>query len=580
MKQLVSRKSSSQISQMCYTPHVRVDFRVGHAPDTEREKRHEPPFSCNPNEKGTLKEVFPIMQSTFSELYEKSFQDIKIGEVVKGTVIAVHERDIVVDIAYKAEGILAKDEFPQPELLTVGSEVEVLFEGFNDVEGTAILSKRKADRQKTWNDILSNATEGAIVDGRITRKVRGGFMVDIGMEAFLPASLVDIKPVRNQDMFLGLQSKFLVVKINHKRKNVVVSRKDLLEKSRNEARTEKLSTLKVGQLVKGKVKNITDFGVFIDIGNLDGLLHITDMSWGRISHPSDLVKIGDDIEVVVISIDQVKQKISLGLKQKGTDPWGTVDQRYAIGNQVHGKVVNILPYGAFVELEPGIEGLVHISELSWTKRVNHPSEILSIGMELDVVILSLDTAAKKISLGAKQAQENPWTTVSDKFQVGSRVTGTIRNLTDYGAFIELEPGIEGLLHVSDISWTHKVAKPADVLKKGDTVQVMILAVDVEAKKISLGMKQLSDDPWTQLTKDLLTGLELQGKVTRIVNFGVFVELDNGLEGLIHVSEIPDCSAQDLAKRFNVGDTLRCSILNVDHEGRKIALSCKHEPITA
>ena len=520
------------------------------------------------------------MQSNFAELYEKSFQDIKIGEVVKGTVIAVHERDIVVDIAYKAEGILPKDEFSQPELLTVGSEVEVLFEGFNDIEGTAILSKRKADRQKTWNDILSNATEGAIVDGRISRKVRGGFMVDIGMEAFLPASLVDIKPVRNQDMFIGLQSKFLVVKINHKRKNVVVSRKDLLEKSRNEARTEKLGTLKVGQLVKGKVKNITDLGVFIDIGNLDGLLHITDMSWGRISHPSDLVKIGDDIEVVVIAIDQVKQKISLGLKQKGTDPWGTVGDRYSIGNQVHGKVVNILPYGAFVELEPGIEGLVHISELSWTKRVNHPSEILSIGMELDVVILSLDTAAKKISLGAKQAQENPWTTVSDKFQVGSHVTGTIRNLTDYGAFIELEPGIEGLLHVSDISWIHKVAKPSDVLKKGDTAEVMILAVDIEAKKISLGMKQLTDDPWTELTRNFLTGLELQGKVTRVVNFGVFVELDNGLEGLIHVSEIPDCSAQDLAKRFNVGDMLRCSILNVDHEGRKIALSCKNEPITA
>ena len=520
------------------------------------------------------------MNSTFSELYEKSFQDIKIGEVVKGTVIAVHERDIVVDIAYKAEGVLPKDEFTNPELLTVGSEVEVLFEGFNDVEGMAILSKRKADRQKTWNDILSNATEGAIVDGRISRKVRGGFMVDIGMEAFLPASLVDIKPVRNQDMFIGLQSKFLVVKINHKRKNVVVSRKDLLEKSRNEARTEKLSTLKVGQLVKGKVKNITDFGVFIDVGNLDGLLHITDMSWGRISHPSDLVKIGDDIEVVVISIDQVKQKISLGLKQKGINPWVGVDQRYAIGNQVRGKVVNILPYGAFVELEPGIEGLVHISELSWTKRVNHPSEILSIGMELDVVILSLDTAAKKISLGAKQAQENPWTTASDKFQVGSRVTGTIRNLTDYGAFIELEPGIEGLLHVSDISWTHKVAKPSDVLKKGDTAEVMILAVDTDAKKISLGMKQLTDDPWNELTKNFLTGLELQGKVTRIVNFGVFVELDNGLEGLIHVSEIPDCSAQDLTKRFNVGDTLRCSILNVDHEGRKIALSCKNEPITA
>lgn len=520
------------------------------------------------------------MQSQFSELYEKSFQDIQIGEVVKGTVIAIHKREVVVDIGYKAEGVLPLDEFLQPETLTVGCEVEVLFEGFDDVEGSALLSKRKADRQKTWNDILSNAEEGAIVEGRISRKVRGGFMVDIGMEAFLPASLVDIKPVRNQDAFIGLQSKFLVVKINHKRKNVVVSRKDLLEKSRNEARSEKLGSLKVGQIVRGKVKNITDFGVFIDLGNLDGLLHITDMSWGRVSHPSDLVKLGDEIDVVVIAIDQVKQKISLGLKQKGTDPWNSVDQRYAIGNQVRGKVVNILPYGAFVELEPGIEGLVHISELSWTKRVNHPSEILSVGMELDVVILSLDKEAKKISLGAKQAQENPWTSAANKYQVGNRVTGTVRNLTDYGAFVELEPGIEGLLHVSDISWTHKVAKPADVLKKGDSLEVMILAVDTDAKKISLGMKQLTDDPWTELTKNFLTGLELQGKVTRIVNFGLFVELDNGLEGLIHVSEIPDCSAQDLAKQYKVGDLLRCSILNVDHEGRKIALTCKSESVPA
>ncbi len=520
------------------------------------------------------------MQSTFSELYEKSFQDIKIGEVVKGTIIAVNDRDVVVDISYKAEGVLPKDEFLQSESLAIGQEVEVLFEGFDDVEGTAILSKRKADRQKTWNDILSNATEGAIVDGKIVRKVRGGFMVDIGMEAFLPASLVDIKPVRNQDQFLGLQSKFLVVKINHKRKNVVVSRKDLLEKSRNKARTEKLNTIKVGDLVKGKVKNITDFGVFIDIGSLDGLLHITDMSWGRVSHPSDLVKIGDDIEVVVIGIDQAKQKISLGLKQKGSDPWATVDQRYSIGNQVCGKVVNILPYGAFVELEPGIEGLVHISEISWTKRINHPSEVLSVGTELDVVILSLDTAAKKISLGAKQTQENPWDKITDKFQIGSRLSGTVRNLTDYGAFVELEPGIEGLLHVSDISWTHKVSKPSDVLKKGDALEVMILSVDVEAKKISLGVKQLTDDPWADLTKNFLTGLELQGKVTRVVNFGVFVELDNGLEGLIHISEIPDTTPQDLSKRFNIGDEIRCSLLSVDNEGRKIALSCNNSPITA
>ncbi|HPW64737.1 MAG TPA: 30S ribosomal protein S1 [Candidatus Omnitrophota bacterium] len=520
------------------------------------------------------------MQSQFAELYEKSFQSITPGDVVTGTVIQIRQKDVVVDIGYKSEGILPLDEFLDPAALAVGQEIEVLFEGFDDREGTALLSKRKADRQKTWNEILSNAEEGAIVEGRIARKVRGGFMVDIGMEAFLPASLVDIRPVRNQDAFVGLQSKFLVVKINHKRKNVVVSRKDLLEKSRQEARTEKLNELKVGQIVHGKVKNITDFGVFIDIGSLDGLLHITDMSWGRISHPSDLVKIGDEIDVAVISIQKEKQKISLGLKQKSEDPWVTVERRYAIGNQVRGKVVNILPYGAFVELEPGIEGLVHISELSWTRRVTHPSEVLSVGQELDVVILSLDTTAKKISLGARQAQENPWDKVSDKYQVGSRIQGTVRNLTDYGAFVELEPGIEGLLHVSDLSWTHKVAKPSDMLKKGDTVEVMILNVDTDAKKISLGMKQLKDDPWNELTKGLMTGLEMQGKITRVVNFGIFVELDNGLEGLIHVSELPDRNGQDLAKIYKVGDAIHCGILHVDHDGRKIALTCKNEHVSS
>lgn len=520
------------------------------------------------------------MQSQFSELYEKSFQPVQIGEVVTGTIIEVRPKDVIVDIGYKAEGILPLDEFLDSTSLAAGQEIEVLFEGFDDREGVALLSKRKADRQKTWNEILSNAEEGAIVEGRISRKVRGGFMVDIGMEAFLPASLVDIRPVRNQDAFVGLQSKFLVVKINHKRKNVVVSRKDLLEKSRQEARVTKLNELKVGQTVHGKVKNITDFGVFIDIGSLDGLLHITDMSWGRISHPSDLVKIGDDIDVVVIAIDKEKQKISLGLKQKDQDPWVTVDDRYSIGNQTRGRVVNILPYGAFVELEPGIEGLVHISELSWTKRVTHPSEVLSIGQELDVVILSLDREAKKISLGAKQTQENPWDKAPEKYQVGTRFQGAVRNLTDYGAFVELEPGIEGLLHVSDLSWTHKVAKPSDVLKKGDTVEVMVLNVDTEAKKISLGMKQLKDDPWDELTKGILAGLEMQGKITRIVNFGLFVELDNGLEGLIHVSEIPDPANQDLTKQYNVGDNIHCSILHVDHEGRKIALTCKNEPISA
>ncbi len=520
------------------------------------------------------------MSSQFSELFEKSVQDFSEGDVVKGRVVALRGREVVIDIGFKAEGVLDVEEFTDPAELVVGAEMDVLFEYFDDEHGNVVLSKRKADRQRTWNDILSNAQEGSIVEGKIFKKVRGGFMADIGMEAFLPASLVDIKPVRNQDQFLGVTSKFVIVKINHKRKNVVVSRKDFLEKEKVAARGRKLGTLAVGQTVRGRVKNITDFGAFIDLTDLDGLLHITDMSWGRISHPSDLVKLGEELDVVVIAIDRDSGKVSLGMKQKSANPWGAVDDRYAIGSQAKGKVVNILPYGVFIELEPGIEGLAHISELSWTKRVSHPSEILKVGDEVEAVVLNLDKEGKKISLGIKQAQENPWSQVSQKYRVGDRVKGTVRNLTDYGAFVELEPGIDGLVHISDISWTHRVNRPADLLKKGDTVDVMVLSVDPEAQKISLGMKQLTDDPWEDLTKELTTGQQLSGKITRVVNFGLFVELENGLEGLVHISEIPNATAADLEKSFTTGSTLNVQVLHIDHEARKIALTCKGETATA
>lgn len=527
-----------------------------------------------------LQEVLPVMSSSFSELYEKTFQNFQEGDVVKGKVVAVRGKEIVVDIGYKAEGVLNLDEFSDPAEAQLGSEIEVLFEAFEDEEGLVVLSKRKADRQRTWNDVLANAQEGSIVEGKIFKKVRGGFMVDMGMEAFLPASLVDSRPSRNLDQFLGVTSKFIIVKINHKRKNVVVSRKDYLEKEKGQARTKKLGTLSVGQVVKGRVKNITDFGAFIDLGSLDGLLHITDMSWGRLSHPSVLVKLGDEVEVVVIGIDRAGEKVSLGLKQKTQDPWEAVTEKFPVGTHARGRVVNILPYGAFVELEPGIEGLVHISELSWTKRVSHPSELLQIGDEADVVVLNLDKEGKKISLGVKQAQENPWGHVSEKYHVGDRVSGTIRNLTDYGAFVELEPGVDGLVHISDISWTHKVNRPSDVLKKSQAVDVMVLSVDSASQKISLGMKQLTDDPWEDLTKELFTGMQVAGKITRTVNFGLFVELENGLEGLVHISEIPGVTATDLEKHFNVGDSITVSILDVDHEARKIALTRKGEAVHA
>ncbi|MFA6600958.1 MAG: 30S ribosomal protein S1 [Candidatus Omnitrophota bacterium] len=516
------------------------------------------------------------MSSQFSELYEKSIQNVQEGEIIKGTVVAVHDREVVVDIGFKAEGMLSLDEFMDPSQIKVGTEIEVLFENFDDEEGVVVLSKRKADRLRTWNDILANSEEGRIVEGRIFKKVRGGFMVDIGMEAFLPASLVDSKPTRNLDQFLGVAGKFVIVKINQQRKNIVVSRKDYLDQEKSSARKRRLADLKIGDRVRGRVKNITDFGVFLDLGDLDGLLHITDMSWGRVAHPSELVKLGDELEVAVIAIDREAGRVSLGLKQKSEDPWTTVEQKYSVGSLAHGKVVNILPYGAFIELEPGIEGLVHISELSWTKRVAHPSEFLKIAEEVDVVILSLDKNDKKISLGIRQTQENPWNRVADKYSVGDRVKGTVRNLTDYGAFVELEPGIDGLLHISDISWTHKVHRPSDFLKKGDAVDVMILSIDSQMQKISLGMKQLTDDPWEKFAKELYTGTQMEGKVTRIVNFGLFVELENGLEGLVHISEIPGMSATDLEKNFALQQALAVSVLSVDHENRRIALTCKGE----
>lgn len=512
--------------------------------------------------------------SQFADLYEKSVRNFEEGEVVRGKIVAIRGKEVVVDINFKAEGILGLDEFTDPAEAQVGNEIDVLFETFQDEEGVVILSKRKADRQRIWSDVLANAQEGSIVDGKILKKVRGGFMVDIGMEAFLPASLVDRKPTRNLDQFLNLSGKFMIVKINHKRKNVVVSRKDYLDKEKTEARTRRFQTLQPGQVIKGRVKNITDFGAFIDLGDLDGLLHITDMSWGRLSHPSEAVKLGQELEVQVIGVDKESGKVSLGLKQRTKNPWETIEDRYSIGNQIRGKVVNLVAYGAFVEIEPGVEGLVHISELSWTKRINHPSEILKAGDEADVIILNLDAAAKKISLGMKQIQENPWNNVREKYHVGDRVTGSVRNLTDYGAFVELEPGIDGLVHVSDISWTHKVNRPSDVLKKGDSVEVMVLSVDIDAQKISLGIKQLTLDPWEELTKHFSSGLQVSGKVARIVNFGLFVELENGLEGLLHISEIPGATSTDLEQKFPIGNPLQVSILNVDHEARKIALSSR------
>ena len=519
----------------------------------------------------------PPMTQPFADLVNQTFQNFQEGEIVRGRIVAIQGREVLVDIGYKAEGILPLEEFSDPSEIQIGSELEVLFESFDDEDGFILLSKKKVDRQRSWNDVLANAQENTVVEGRIFKKVRGGFMVDIGMDAFLPASLVDLRPVRNLDQFLNFTGKFFILKINHKRRNIVVSRKDYLEQEKQLARRSRLDTLQVGAVVKGRVKNITDFGAFIDLGHLDGLLHITDMSWGRVPHPSKLVKIGDEIEVVVLAIDKEQGKVSLGMKQRLGDPWEKAPEKFPIGSRHPGKVVNILPYGAFVELEPGVEGLVHISDLSWTKRVSHPTELLHIGDPVEVVVLNLDPAVRKISLGMKQAQENPWQGVRQKYRVGERLRGGIRNLTDFGAFIELEPGVDGLLHVSDMSWTSKNLKPSDLLKKGDEVEVVILSIDPEAQKISLGLKQLVEDPWQTLARNCYPGSLAPGKVSRIASFGLFVQLENGLEGLVHVSEIPGVSSQTLEKNFRVGDGIVVQVLHVDHETRKIALSLKNIP---
>ncbi|HNV85350.1 MAG TPA: 30S ribosomal protein S1 [Candidatus Omnitrophota bacterium] len=510
----------------------------------------------------------------FSKLYAETIKSFAEGEIVKGKVVSISGKEALVDIGYKSEGLLNLDELPDPSAIKVGDEIEVLFEYHEDEEGMVIVSKRKADRQRCWNKILSTTSEGSIVEGRICKRVPGGFMVDIGMEAFLPASLVDLRPTRNLDQFSGLVSKFKIVKINPKRKNIVLSRKDYLELEKDELRAKKLGELKEGAVVKGRVKNITDFGVFIDLSGVDGLLHITDMSWGRINHPSELVKIGDEIEVMVTAFDKETQRISLGMKQLAQDPWHQADVKYPANSRIKGKVVNLLPYGAFVELEKGIEGLVHVSELSWTKRFHHPSEVLSLGQEVEAVVLSVDKDSRKIALGIKQLEGSPWDDVDTRYPVGSVIEGKVKNLAEYGAFVEIEPGLGGLIHISDMSWTKRVNHPQEFLKKGDTVRAKILAIDSQAKKISLGMKQLEEDPWKELTKNFKEGMVLNGKVTKLVNFGVFVEIAEGVEGLVHISEIPDREKKNFQELFKVGEERKVKILRIEDDARKIALSFK------
>ncbi|MBT3201589.1 MAG: 30S ribosomal protein S1 [Phycisphaerales bacterium] len=498
------------------------------------------------------------------------------GKILVGHVVGIAGDDVVVEVGLKSEGLVPLTEFgDDKDKIEPGMEVEVFLEAVESDGGLVVLSKRKADRIRGWEWIVSNKAEGDIVTGTATRKIKGGLLVDIGVPAFLPASQVDIRRPSDIGEFLGKEMQAKILKIDEERHNIVVSRRKLIEEQRAEARENLLEQLEVGQIRKGVVKNIADFGVFVDMGGLDGLLHITDMSWGRINHPSEMVKNEQDIEVMILSIDNEKGKVALGLKQKTASPWEDIEGRYPVGTKIKGAVVSLMAYGAFVKIEDGLEGLVHISEMSWTRRINHPSEMVTVGEDIEVVILDIDMGKEEISLGMKQAETNPWTLVKEKYPPWTVITGRVRNMTNFGAFVEIEEGIDGMLHISDLSWTKKIGHPSELLKKGQEVKCVVLAVDEEKMRVSLGLKQLTEDPWLRSIPDnYLPGQIVQGHVTKITNFGVFVELEEDLEGLLHISELADHKVDSPQEIVKIGDELEVKILRVDSEDRKIGLSLK------
>ena len=510
-------------------------------------------------------------------LYETSMQGFGVNKVITGRIINVHGDDVVVDVGYKSEGIVSAQEFidgpPQ-----VGADVEVLLEGVEDDSGLVALSKRKADRIRGWERVIAANKEGDTVKGRVMRKIKGGLLVDIGVPVFLPASQVSIRRSGDIGRYISQTIDCKIIKIDTARRNIVVSRRRVIEEKREKMKEELMKEIAVGQSRKGIVKNITDFGAFVDLGGIDGLLHITDMSWGRISHPSEMVAIDDEIEVVILNIDRERERISLGLKQKQASPWENIEQKYPMDAKVRGQVVNVMSYGAFVKLEEGVEGLVHVSEMSWTRRVMHPSEVVAIGDMVDVVVLAINKEKQEISLGMKQTEVNPWTLVEEKYPKGTIIRGRVRNMTNYGAFIEIEEGIDGLLHVSDISWTKKINHPSEALKKGDKVESIVLSVDQEKKRVALGMKQLTPDPWLdRIPAKYAIGNIVKGKVTKVTNFGVFVELEDELEGLLHVSELTDKKVKSPEELVKPGDEIEVRVLRVDAKERKIGLSMRETP---
>ena len=525
---------------------------------------------------------YGVTDSTYEEIsdrqlrkmYDETIRDVEEGTILTGRIIAVRESDVLVDVGYKSEGVIHRDEFPNIEDAQPGDEIEVLLLQKEDKGGNIHLSKMEADRQRAWERTLTACEGDARVTGEIKRKVKGGLMVDIGIEAFLPASQIALQNVKNIDEFIGQEIEVKVIKINHERRNVVISRRELLDEERLLKKREFLDQVKVGDVKQGMVKNVTDFGAFIDLHGIDGLLHLTDMKWGRINHPSEMLDLSQSVDVMIIGIDYDKERVSLGIKQMYDNPWLDVETKYPLDTIITGRVVNLLPYGAFVELEEGVEGLIHISEFSWTRKVNHPSEYVSLGDNVQIMVLSVDPHEQKISLGLRQTQENPWETIEERYPLGAKMKGTVRNLTTYGAFVELEDGIDGLVHVSDMSWTRKVNHPSEILKKGDVVEVAVLSVSSADRKIAFGLKQLTEDPWDRIHDHYTEGAVVTGKITNTTSFGAFIQLCDDIEGLIHISELADTQVNNVRDVVNVGDEVTGKIVRVDAAERKIAVSIK------
>ncbi len=512
-----------------------------------------------------------------TQLYEETLKDIQEGEIVEGKVIKITPEYVLVDVGYKSEGEIPIAEFQNEAgevQVKVNDKVEVLLERREDEEGLIVLSKTKADQARVWDKIGKVWENNEEIEGKIISRIKGGLSVDIGVKAFLPGSQIDLHPVRDMDSLIGQVFRFKVLKFNKKRGNIVISRRAILEEEREKMRTQILKTLEVGSIVEGTIKNITDYGVFIDLGGLDGLLHITDISWGRVNHPSEMFSLGDRIKVKVIGIDKEKERVSLGLKQMTPDPWANADEKYPVGKRVTGKVVSITNYGIFIELEKGIEGLIHISEMSWTKKIRHPSQIVSLHDEVEGVVLSVDSSKKRISLGIKQLEPNPWTVVKEKYPVGTIIDGTIKNITDFGIFVGIDEGIDGLIHISDLSWTKKFKHPSELYKKGQKIRAVVLNIDEKNERFSLGVKQLEKDPWEGISQKYSPGDIVEGKVTNITDFGIFLELSEGIEGLIHVSEINRDKGEKLSEFVKPGDLLKALIISIDEKERKIGLSLK------